>query len=161
MDPGSGAAGGVWAVSAAGGPSVQLSRDGQGACWSPRGDWVYFTAERDGAKELYRVRAPQSIDAGERVSFLGKIQVDRRREFGDLFDEAWQKLRDGFYDLKMHGVVWNALKAKYRPLSVDAEIKVEFYSVFTSMLGELRASHLGIYPGKGDDEGAPKGQATG
>jgi hypothetical protein len=34
------------------------------------------------------VRAPTAIDAGEKVPFLARVQVDRRREFADLFDEA-------------------------------------------------------------------------
>ena len=94
------------------------------------------------------MRAPQSIEVGERVPFIGRVPVDRRREFGDLFDEAWHKLKDGFYDPSMHGVDWNAMKDKYRPLAVDAEIKDEFYNVVSQMLGELNASHLGIYPGR-------------
>ena len=154
MDPASGSSGGVWAVKATGGPAIQISRDGQGACWSPRGDWIYFTAERVGVKDLYRVRAPQTIEAGEKVSFLGRVEVERRLEFGNLFDEAWQKLKDGFYDEHMHGVDWSSLKSKYRPLAVDCEIKDEFYSVVSQMLGELRASHLGIFPGQDEDEGA-------
>ena len=163
MDPTSGGTGGLWVSKSTGGPSVQISRDGAAAFWSPRGDWIYFSAERNGEKNVYRVRAPQSIEVGERVPFIGRVPVDRRREFGDLFDEAWHKLKDGFYDPSMHGVDWNALKDKYRPLAVDAEIKDEFYNVVSQMLGELNASHLGIYPGSDDEEadGAPHGPSTG
>ena len=147
VDQASGSSGGIWVTKTSGGPSVQVAATVSGACLSPRGDWLYFQAERDGTKDIYRVRAPQSIEVGERVPFLGRVQVDRRREFADLFDEAWGKLKDGFYDPNMHGVDWNALKAKYRPLAVDAEIKDEFYNVVSQMLGELKASHLGIFPG--------------
>ena len=155
MDPASNSSGGIWVTKTSGGPSVQISRDGQAVSWSPRGDWVYFHAERDGATDIYRVRAPVAVEIGERVPFIGRVTVDRRREFGDLFDEAWTKLKDGFYDPNMHGVDWKALKDKYRPMAVDAEIKDEFYNVVSQMLGELKASHLGIYPGGSDDEGDP------
>jgi tricorn protease len=162
MDPSSGKAEGIWVVRSQGGPAIKLSRDGAGATWSPDGEWVYFTAERDGTKDLYRVRAPRAIEAGERIPFLGRVQVDRRREFGDLFDEAWGKLKDRFYDASMHGVDWAALKAKYRPLAVDAEIKDEFYAVVSQMLGELRASHLGIFAGPdADEEAGRSAPATG
>jgi Tol biopolymer transport system component/C-terminal processing protease CtpA/Prc len=157
FDPAGTSPGGIYATKTGGGPSVQLSRDGTGACWSPRGDWIYFTAERGDDGGIYRVRAPSSIEAGERVPFLGRVQVDRRREFGDLFDEAWLLLRKGFYDAKMHGVDWDAIKAKYRPLAVDAEIQDEFYNVVSQMLGELHASHLGIYAGKDADGDASGG----
>ena len=103
MEPASNSSGGVWVTKVGGGPSVQVSRDGQSVCWSPRGDWIYFHAERAGATDVYRVRAPLAIETGERVPFIGRVSVDRRREFGDLFDEAWSKLKDGFYDPNMHG----------------------------------------------------------
>jgi tricorn protease len=161
LDPQNGSAGGVWVVRASGGPAIQVSRDGQGPLWTPDGEWIVFTAERDDAKDLYRMRAPRSIDAGERIPFLGRVTVDRRREFGDLFDEAWQQLRDRFYDPAMHAVDWAALKAKYRPLAVDSEVKDEFYGVVAQMLGELRASHLGISPGGDDDDGQAPMRPTG
>ena len=151
---------GIWVVRTTGGPAVQVSRDGQTPCWSPRSDWIYFDAERGGEKGIWRVRPPASIEAGERVSFSAKIQVDRRKEFADLFDEAWEKLKNGFYDKKMNGIDWEGLKKKYRPLAADAEIKDEFYNVVSQMLGELRASHLGIFPGSEEDDGLPRGGAA-
>jgi tricorn protease len=156
VDTGSGGSGGVYAVKTSGGDRVQLSRDGQTACWSPRGDWIYFTAERQGSKELWRVRAPQSIEGGEKVPFLGRVTVERRKEYGDLFDEAWKKIKDGFYDEKLHGVDWDAMKARYRPLAEDAEVKEELHNVISQMLGELKASHLGIFGGDDDDDAAPR-----
>jgi tricorn protease len=161
LDPASGNTGGIWAVRASGGAAIQVSRDGQGAAWTPDGEWIVFTAERNGSKDLYRVRAPRSIDAGERIPFLGRIPVDRKREFGDLFDEAWQKLRERFYDPAMHATDWAALKAKYRPLAVDAEVKDEFYAIVSQMLGELRASHLGIFAGADDEDDGTRQRPTG
>jgi tricorn protease len=158
FDPTSASPGGLWAMRSSGGPSVQVSRDGQTASWTK--DWIYFTAERRGERGIFRVRPPSAIEAGERVPFLGRMRVDRRREHGDLFDEAWQRLKDGFYDAKMHGADWDALKKKYRPLAVDAEVKEEFYNVVSQMLGELNASHLGIYGGRDEDGGEPA-EATG
>jgi tricorn protease len=153
--------GGLFVVRATGGPAMQLSRDGSGPSWSGRGDWIYFGAKRGGETGTYRLRAPTAVEAGERVPFLGRVEVDRRREFGDLFDEAWQKLKDGFYDPKMHGVDWEAMKRKYRPLAVDAEIKDEFHNVVHQMLGELNASHLGIYGGGDDGPSSGGGAGTG
>jgi tricorn protease len=153
FEPDSGRSGGLFAVAAAGGPSMQISRDGQGACWSRRGDWIYFTAERGGEQGVWRMPAPTAVQSGERVPFLGRIEVDRRRELADLFDEAWTKLKDGFYDARMHAVDWNAMRTKYREMAVDAENKDTFYNVVNQMLAELDASHLGIFRGGEDDDG--------
>jgi tricorn protease len=158
LDAGSGGSAGIYAVKATGGERMLLSRDGQTAFWSPRGDWIYFTAERQGSKELWRVRAPRSIEGGEKVPFLGRVTVDRRKEFGDLFDEAWKRIREGFYDERMHGVDWDAMKARYRPLAEDAEVREEFHNVVSQMLSELKASHLGIFEGGDDDDDGAHGE---
>ncbi len=148
FNPGSGRSGGLFVVSASGGPAMSISRDGSTACWSPRGDYIYFTAGNGGNEEIFRVPAPTTVENREKVPFLGTVEVDLRKELANLFEEAWRRLRDGFYDPKMHGVDWNAMKKKYRDMAVDAEDKAEFQNVVMQMLAELNASHLGIYGGR-------------
>ncbi|MHC4410865.1 MAG: S41 family peptidase, partial [Planctomycetota bacterium] len=151
MSPVRGGSMGLYVSSINGGPSTQLSPDGSTACWTSSG-YIYFTATRGGGRRgggvagIYRVKAPTSVVTGEKISFIGRVEVDQRKELGDLFDEAWIGLRDNFYDPKMHGVDWNKMKAKYRPMAVDAENKDEWANIIRQMLGELGASHLGVYP---------------
>jgi len=33
-----------------------------------------------------------------------------------MFDECWRVMKYRFYDEKMHGVDWAAMKARYEPL---------------------------------------------
>jgi tricorn protease len=61
-----------------------------------------------------------------------------------MFDEGWRLLREQFYDEKMHGVDWDAMREKYRPLIEHVAAKEDFYALVSMMLGELNASHLGI-----------------
>ena len=56
----------------------------------------------------------------------------------------------------MHGIKWDAMKAKYRPMAVDAEDRSEFQNVVSQMLAELNASHLGIYGGRATSNAVPK-----
>ena len=68
------------------------------------------------------------------------------------FDEAWRLLRDGFYDRSMHHVDWDSVRTLYRERAVASVINEDFNDVVRRMLGELSASHLGIYgPWKFDD----------
>ncbi|MHC4959370.1 MAG: S41 family peptidase [Planctomycetota bacterium] len=144
--PVGGRSGGLYVVGRNGGQSMLISRDGAGACW--RGDYIYFTSNRgphgDG---VWRVKAPESVEAGEKVPFIGTVQVDQKKELANLFDEAWTAMRDNFYDAKMHGVDWNAMRKKYRDMAIDAENKDEFHNVVRQLLAELGASHLGIFGG--------------
>jgi len=161
-EPMTGRSSGLYVSLVTGGASMQVARDGSTACWSPDGEWIYFTARRrreDAA--VFRVRAPKSIVAGERVPFLGHVEVDKRKELANLFDEAWTALKDNFYDSKMHGVNWKAMKSKYRAMAIDTENKDEFQNVIRQMLAELGASHLGIYGGTRDTAVKPPRHETG
>jgi tricorn protease len=62
-----------------------------------------------------------------------------------MFNEAWRLLLNGFYDPEFHGVNWRAVKDKYEPLALAAYTDREFRTVVREMIGELSASHLGIY----------------
>jgi tricorn protease len=147
FNPTGGGSGGLYVVSSQGGPQMQISRDGSAARWSPRGDYIYFTAERGPASEIYRIAAPHAVEMGERVPFMGRVEVDLREELANLFDEAWKALKDNFYDPKMHGVNWDQMKARYREMAIDSENKDEFHNVIRQLLAELGASHLGINGG--------------
>jgi len=168
MSPTTGRAMGLFITSINGGNASQLSPDGGTACWADNG-YIYFTAKRasgrrggGGRDGIFRVKAPTSVQTGERIAFIGTVEVDQKKELGDLFDEAWTALRDGFYDPKMHKVDWNKMKAKYRPIAVDAENKDEWTNVVRQMLAELGASHLGIYGSGSNGRGVtPKLVETG
>ncbi len=147
FNPTGGRSGGLYVTSVNGGPSMQIARNGSAACWSPRGDFIYYAAGARGREEIYRVPAPSGIENREKISFIGTIEVDLRNELANLFDEAWGRLKEGFYDPKMHGVNWDAMKTKYRDMAIDAESKDEFQNVIRQMLAELNASHLGIRGG--------------
>jgi C-terminal processing protease CtpA/Prc len=72
------------------------------------------------------------------------MDVDVAAEMTQLFDEAWRKMRDGFYDPKMHGCDWDGVRARYRPVVHNLTYKEDFYALFNLALGELNASHTGI-----------------
>lgn len=61
------------------------------------------------------------------------------------FTSAWRMLRDSFYDSGMHGVNWNEMRNRYEERAASSVLNQEFNDVVRRMLGELSASHLGIY----------------
>lgn len=63
----------------------------------------------------------------------------------EIFDEAWSFLRERFYDAKMHGRNWDKIRAKYEKLLPHVRLKSDLYILIRDMLGELNASHLGIW----------------
>jgi len=61
------------------------------------------------------------------------------------FNEVWQVVRDRFYDRDLHGLDWNAIGDRYRPLAAAAPTERERAAVINRMLAELHASHTGYY----------------
>ena len=79
----------------------------------------------------------------ERVNFSFPVRVDRRGEWEQLFEESWRVMKYRFYDEKMHGRDWRAIKAKYEPLLKYVGENQDVYDLANEMIGELNASHTG------------------
>jgi C-terminal processing protease CtpA/Prc len=61
------------------------------------------------------------------------------------FDEVWRTVRDRFYDPRLHGLDWSAVRERYRPDAERATSAEALARVINTMLGELQASHTHYY----------------
>jgi tricorn protease len=93
--------------------------------------------------EVHRltIASPQR---SERVNFTFPVRRDRRAEWNQLFEEAWRVMKYRFYDEKMHGKDWDAIKARYKPLLKFVGTNEDVYDLANEMIGELNASHTGV-----------------
>ena len=82
---------------------------------------------------------------GDMLSWTAPYSMVRYEMQKQKFCSAWRRLRDNFYDRGMHGVNWDEMREKYEERAASALINEEFNDVVRRMLGELSASHLGIY----------------
>ncbi len=78
------------------------------------------------------------------VNVNAEMDVDFDKEKIAVFEEAWAGQRDGFYDARMHGVDWNAVRKQYAPLVAGARTPEELRKLLRLMVGELNASHSGV-----------------
>lgn len=108
--------------------------------------------------------APPATTAGaaqrRRINFTAKVKVDRPAEWAEMFDDAWRTMKYRFYDAKMHGTDWDAMRAKYRPLVEYVGDRQELLNIVNEMIGELNASHTGAAPPPGG-AGQPGAAQTG
>lgn len=79
-----------------------------------------------------------------RVPFQATVRVDKRDEWAQIFDEAWRVMKYRFYDEKMHGRDWAAIRARYEPLLRYVGENEDVYDLANEMIGELNASHTGV-----------------
>ncbi|MEI2580262.1 S41 family peptidase [Scytonema sp. PRP1] len=62
-----------------------------------------------------------------------------------IFDQVWQTVNENFYDPKLNGVDWKAMRQKYEPQAVRTKSNQEVAGVINQMLSELRTSHTRFY----------------
>jgi tricorn protease len=86
------------------------------------------------------------------------LTVQPRDEWAQIFVDAWRQQRDGFYDRRMHGVDWQAVRARYEPLVARVTDRTELGDVIGQMVGELSALHMFV---RGGDTPKPDETAFG
>jgi len=79
------------------------------------------------------------------LPFNARMQVHHKKEDEQVFEEAWRALNQGFYDPEFHGRNWERLKQKYKPWTLAASTSQDFRYMFNWMLGQLNASHMGMF----------------
>ena len=116
-------------------------------------------------KKLYALKSGGSLvsfdaESGkqEGLSFTAKMSINYDEERNQIFEEAWRSLNAGFYDPGFHGQNWDALKQKYKTWAMKASTQNDFRDLFNTMLGQLNASHMGMY---GSDRAETQRERTG
>ncbi len=95
--------------------------------------------------------SPDSASGGggrRRISFNVTVKIDKPQEWEEMFDDAWRCMKYRFYDPKLHGTDWDAMRAKYKPLVAFVADRHELMNVINEMIGELNASHTGASAGR-------------
>lgn len=122
-----------------------------------------YDLSADGSKIIYRsgdtygiVNLSEGSKPGDgQLGLSGlKTNIDPREEWKQIFTDAWRIQRDFFYDPGMHGVDWNAARARYEKLLPFVTDREDLNYVIGEMAGELNSSHT--YVGGGDIDEAEK-----
>jgi len=132
----------LWQAAGEGGGLQRLTTTGVSATglqWSPDGARLYYLS---GGTIRWVGRGGSGSGT---VSFTARMEVDRLADYHAAFDEAWQTLNDRFYDRTFRGLDWRAVGQRYRALVEHASTRRDFNYVVQQLLGELNASHLGIF----------------
>jgi len=147
---------------------LHISRDGRTLFFRER-DAIYSVALASGAGAGSGQGAGAGAGAGggagtgqgagagggrRRINFNVRVRIDRPAEWAEMFDDGWRTMKYRFYDPKMHGMDWDAARAKYRPLVEFVGDRQELLNIINEMIGELNASHTGAAP-------PPRGQGGG
>mgnify|MGYP006271647721 CR=1 FL=1 len=86
-----------------------------------------------------------SSGAAEPVATDGEMRLRADAERDYFFDHVWRQVDDKFYDPDFHGVDWDAMRAAYEPRVGAVSNNRDFAVLMSELLGQLNASHTGMY----------------
>ena len=127
--------------------TLNISRDGRTLFFRER-EGVYSVPLGPGAGGGAGAGAgtPAGPGGRRRINFNVRVRIDRSAEWAEMFDDGWRTMKYRFYDPQMHGMDWDAARAKYRPLVDHVGDRQELLNIINEMIGELNASHTGAAP---------------
>ena len=77
-----------------------------------------------------------------------EVNLDRRAEWQQIFNECWRQMREFFYVPNMHGVDWPAMRQRYAPLVPFVNHRADLTYIIGELIGELNVGHT--YVGDGE-----------
>jgi tricorn protease len=99
------------------------------------------------------------IEMKETLDLSGmEVDIDKREQWRQIFNECWRQMREFFYVPNMHGVDWDAMRKRYEPLVAYVNHRADLTYIIGEMIGELNVGHT--YVGGGEYP-KPKRIATG
>jgi tricorn protease len=139
------ALGNFYGVVLKGGPSIQITGNGE------QGSNIQFGSDANRFYYLGAGGTPRYLNIPPTgppsvVPFTAELLFDRRAQYREAFNEFYRRYGEAFYDGKMHGVDWPALRAKYEPLLQGVGTPEEFANLLSEMVGEVNSSHSEISP---------------
>jgi tricorn protease len=109
--------------------ALTLSADG--------GHLLVRTADGD-----YQSAAVEKEPNLEKVDLSGlKVFIDPRREWAQIFADTWRMQREFFYAENMHGLDWQRVYDKYRPLLPHVGRREDLNDLLVQLIAELQVGH--------------------
>lgn len=87
------------------------------------------------------------------ITYSAVMKIDPAAERDYMFNYVKQEEKNRFYDVRMHGVDWDAMTKSYARFLPHINNNYDFTEMLSELLGELNVSHTGsrYYPsGSGD-----------
>ncbi|HRX11478.1 MAG TPA: PDZ domain-containing protein, partial [Draconibacterium sp.] len=117
-----------------------------------------FKVSFDGSSVIYLkdgkpgiISSDEENSKGSPLALTGlKMNIDPKKEWKALFNEAWRMERDFYYEKNMHGIDWNVMKTKYGNLVENATCRQDVEFLIGELIGELNTSHTYVYGGRNE-----------
>ncbi|MBO6505501.1 MAG: PDZ domain-containing protein [Kordiimonadaceae bacterium] len=92
-------------------------------------------------RALMTAKAAKDIKAKKLNTSDVKAFINPREEWAQIFDEAWRLEHQYFYAANMHGLDWDGVYEKYRPLVDHVATRADLNRLIVDMISELEVGH--------------------
>ena len=75
------------------------------------------------------------------------VEVDPLEEWAQIFYEGWRHMRDFYWDPRLGGVDWGAVRDQYATLLPRLSTRTDLLDLMAEMIGELSTSHTYVFGG--------------
>jgi tricorn protease len=75
------------------------------------------------------------------------VELDPREEWAQIFYEAWRQVREYYWDEKMSGLDWDAIRDQYAKLLPRVASRADLSDLIGQLYGEANTSHNYIFGG--------------
>ncbi|OGU12609.1 MAG: protease [Ignavibacteria bacterium GWB2_35_12] len=116
----------------------EISNDGKKILFESQGSY-YLTS----LKEKVKPDPKNKLNLNDM-----KVELNRKEEWTQIFNEVWRQMRDFFYDPNMHGVDWKAMHDLYAEELPYVTHRTDLSYLLSELTSELNAGHA--YVGGGD-----------
>lgn len=104
----------------------------------------------DGKKLIYKngpdygiiaVKEGQKAPAGKLNLDRFEMRIDPRKEWEQIYTDAWRIFRDFFYVNNLHGVDWPEIKQRYSPLLPSVAHRADLDYILCEIVAETNTGH--------------------
>src|SRR6185295_7527339 len=80
--------------------------------------------------------------AGNEAALISTATLEGRLA---VFDDAWARINERYYDQTFHGLDWEAQRTTFRTLAAKAASSEELYAVLRRMISSLNDPHTRVF----------------
>jgi len=96
---------------------------------------------------IIEIKPNQKVGAGQLNLKDVTMKINPKKEWEEMYRDGWRIYRDWFYVKNMHGVNWEAMYKKYRPLVNYVSHRADLDYIFGELVSELNVGHCYVHWG--------------
>lgn len=110
-------------------------------------DGARLLLRRQGNWAVVSTDTPPKADDGRFKLDPIELVIDPQAEWRQMYDDAWQRMREYFYDPNLHGQNVAALRDHYAAYLPGVKTREDLNSLFKEMFSHFSTSHMGVNGG--------------